>query len=75
VSNIGKVAISTIAVRIRIDRRANGNIACRGLHQRGMLSDFWPRMAPLPNTSDPGGICCPRRRTAQRWGSGSRVGL
>ena len=37
--------------------------------------DFCPRMDPLPNTSDPDGICCPRRSTAQRWGSDSRVGL
>src|SRR5262245_45640894 len=31
-------------------------------------------MAPLPNTSDPGGICCPRRSIAKRWGIDSRVG-
>src|SRR5262245_57976406 len=31
-------------------------------------------MAPLPNTSDPGGICCPRRSIAMRWGIDSSVG-
>src|SRR5262249_16254342 len=37
-------------------------------------SDFCPRMDLLPNTSDHDGICGPRRSTAQRWGSDSRVG-
>ena len=51
--NTARVAISTTAVRTRIGPRANANIACRGLSQRDMPSAFCPRMAPLPNTSDP----------------------
>jgi transposase-like protein len=72
--SIVRVATSTTAVRIRIDRRANGNIACRGLNQRGMRSDFCPRMVLLPSTFDPGGICCQRRSTVRRRGVDSRVG-
>jgi len=43
--------------------------------KREILRDFCPRMAPLPNTSDPDGICCPRLHTVKRGGSASRVGL
>src|SRR5262245_13301218 len=39
-----------------------------------MPSAFCPRMVPLPNTSAPDGICCPRWSTAKRCGSDSRVG-
>jgi hypothetical protein len=43
--------------------------------ERGMPRDSCPRMALLPNTADPDGIGCPRRSTARRCGSASRVGL
>src|SRR5215831_2255288 len=72
--SIARVATSITGVRTRIGPRANGSVACRGLSQQGMRSDFCPRMDPLPNTSDPDGICCPRRSTAKRCGTVSRVG-
>jgi hypothetical protein len=72
--SIASVAISTTAVRTRIGRRASECVACRGLSQRVMPSDFCPPMDPLPNTSDPDGICCQRRSTAKRWGIDSKVG-
>ena len=73
-SNTARAAISITGAKTRIAPRANGSIACRGSSQRGMPSDSCRRMAPLPNTSAPGDICCPRRSTAKRCGSDSRVG-
>ena len=64
--NTVRAATSIIGARTRIGPHANGSVACRGLSQQGMRSDFCPRMDPWPNTSDPDGICCPRRRTAKR---------
>jgi|RhiMetdeSRZDD1v2_1073273.scaffolds.fasta_scaffold21842_2 hypothetical protein len=63
------------AAKTRIAPRGNVSIVCRGLNRRGRPSTFCPRMAPLPNTSALDDICCPRRRTAKRCGSDSRVGL
>jgi hypothetical protein len=72
--NTGRVAISTTAVRTPIGPHASEHIACKGSNPPGMPNDFCPRMDPLPNISDRDGICYPRRRTARRWGSDSRVG-
>jgi DDE domain len=73
--NTARVGISTTAVRTRIGPHASASIACKGSNPPGMPNDFCRRMDPLPNTSDRDGICCPRRRTAKRCGSDSRVGL
>jgi putative transposase len=59
---------------IIIDRRANGNIACKGLNQRGMPSGFCLPTAPLHNIFDRDGICCQRPTIVKRCGNDSRVG-
>jgi hypothetical protein len=41
-------------------------IACKGVSRRVMHSAFCPRMALLPNTSAPDGICCRRWRIGKR---------
>ena len=46
----------------------------QGFKSAGHAQRFLPPMAPLPNTSAPDGICCPRPRTAKRWEIDSRVG-
>jgi transposase-like protein len=46
----------------------------QGFTSAGHASAFCRRMVLLPNTSDRDGICCPRRRTAQRCRTASRVG-
>jgi putative transposase len=46
----------------------------QGFKSPGHAQRFCRRMDPLPDTSDPGGIGCQRRRTAKRWGIDSRVG-
>ncbi len=66
VEHTGRVATSITGVRTRIDPRGSANIACKGLSRRVMRSAFCPRMAPLPNTSAPDGICCRRWRIEKR---------
>jgi transposase-like protein len=57
-----------------IGPRSSASGACKGSSQRDMLSTFCLRMAPLPSTSHRDGICYPRRRTAKRCTTVSRVG-
>src|SRR5215217_3380981 len=73
--NTGRVATSITGVKTPIAPRASASIACKGSSPRDMPSAFCPRMDPLLNTFVLDGICCPRRRTAKRCGSDSRVGL
>jgi transposase-like protein len=54
-------------VKIRIGRRVNASIACRGSNPPGMPRVFCRRMAPLPNTPDPDGIPCLHRTIAKRY--------
>jgi DDE domain len=64
--NTGRVATSITGVRTRIDPRGSAHIACKGLSRWGMRRAFYPRMAPLPNTSAPDGVCCRRWRIEKR---------
>jgi hypothetical protein len=73
-SNIARVAISITAVKTRIAPRASANIACKGSSPQVMPSGSSRRMAPSPNTSASGGICCPRRSIATKCGIDLRVG-
>jgi putative transposase len=59
-------ATSITAVRIRIGRRANENIACRGSSRRVMRSASCLPMVQSPNTSDRDDICCLRLTTGKR---------
>jgi hypothetical protein len=64
--NTARVAISRTGVSMRIGRRANGNVACRGAPPPVMPSVCCLRMDPSPNTAARDGICCQRPRTVKR---------